>query len=61
MVAADRDGQLVISDAVTSLTITVDLWDARGNRATSQHTLNRPVPPLQTTRPAQGEPVHTDH
>jgi hypothetical protein len=46
VVANDRDGQLVIADTVTSLTVTVDLWDDRDNRETKQFTLARaPTPP----------------
>jgi hypothetical protein len=45
VVATDRDGQLTIADTVTSLTVTVDLWDARDNRETREYVLNRPAPP----------------
>ena len=41
VVANDRDGQIMISDDVTSLTIKVELWDARDNRETKQYTLTR--------------------
>ncbi|HEY5927765.1 MAG TPA: hypothetical protein VIV11_39035 [Kofleriaceae bacterium] len=44
-VAADRDGQLTIADTVTSVTIIVDMWDARDNRETKQYTLTRQAPP----------------
>jgi hypothetical protein len=45
VVANDRDGQLTIADTVTSLSVTVDLWDARDNRATKEYVLSRPAPP----------------
>jgi hypothetical protein len=47
VVATDRDGQLTIDDAVTTVTVTVDLWDARDNRETKTYTLTRPEPPPQ--------------
>jgi hypothetical protein len=45
VVANDRDGQVTIADTVTSLTVTVELWDARNNRETKQYTLTRAAPP----------------
>jgi hypothetical protein len=44
VVATDRDGQLTITDDVTSLTVTVELWDARDNQETALYTLTRAVP-----------------
>lgn len=45
VVANDRDGQIAITDAVMTVTVTVDLWDARDNRETKQYTLTRQAPP----------------
>ena len=41
VVANDRDGQLAITDAVTSLTLTLQLWDARGNHEMKTVTIGR--------------------
>jgi hypothetical protein len=37
----DRDGQLAITDDVTSLTLTIDMWDSRDNQQTAHVTVNR--------------------
>lgn len=41
VVARDRDGQIVITDEVTTLTVDVELWDSRNNHASTQFTFAR--------------------
>jgi hypothetical protein len=44
IVANDRDGQVEIADTVPSVTITVDVWDSRGNQSSTAVTLVRSSP-----------------
>lgn len=41
VVEDDRLGAIEVTDAVTAVELTIDVWDARGNRATQTRTLTR--------------------
>ena len=41
VVGDDRDGQLLISPEVAALTVTIELWDVRGNHERTTITLDR--------------------